>query len=60
MDVRDILQADAQSSKPECAPFSTIFHSDVMLCLAAGLFSVAWFEVLKILGRPRPATALRK
>src|SRR5579859_3497430 len=40
--------------------FSRLHTSDVMLCLTAGLFSIAWFEVLKMAGRPQPSAALRK
>jgi Ca2+-transporting ATPase len=39
--------------------FSRLHTSDVILCLTAGLFSIAWFEVLKIAGRLRSSTALR-
>ena len=35
--------------------FSKLHTSDVMLCLAAGIFSIFWFEALKIAGRLRPA-----
>jgi P-type Ca2+ transporter type 2C len=40
--------------------FSRLHVSDVVLCLAAGMFSIVWFEVLKIAGRQRPTLALRK
>jgi Ca2+-transporting ATPase len=40
--------------------FSRLHASDVVLCLAAGMFSIVWFEVLKIAGRQRPTLALRK
>jgi Ca2+-transporting ATPase len=40
--------------------FSRLHTSDLMLCLTAGLFSIAWFEVLKIAGRLRSSTALRE
>ncbi len=38
--------------------FSRLHASDVLLCLMAGMFSIVWFEALKIVWRPRPA--LRK
>ena len=40
--------------------FSRLHTSDVMLCLTAGLLSIAWFEVLKMAGRPQPSAALRR
>ena len=40
--------------------FSRLHASDVALCITAGMFSIVWFEVLKIAGRPRPAPALQK
>jgi Ca2+-transporting ATPase len=40
--------------------FSRLHASDVLLCLAAGMFSIVWFEALKIVGRPRLSPALRK
>jgi len=36
--------------------FSRLHASDVMLCLTAGLFSIALFEVLKMIGRPLTST----
>jgi P-type Ca2+ transporter type 2C len=32
--------------------FSTLHADDVALCLAAGMFSIVWFEALKVFGRP--------
>ncbi len=40
--------------------FSRLHASDVLLCLAAGMFSIVWFEALKIVGRPRLSPALLK
>jgi Ca2+-transporting ATPase len=31
--------------------FSRLHASDIALCLTAGMFSIVWFEVLKIMGR---------
>jgi Ca2+-transporting ATPase len=33
--------------------FSRLHAADVALCLAAGMFSIVWFETLKIVGRSR-------
>jgi Ca2+-transporting ATPase len=38
--------------------FSKLHTSDVMLCLAAGILSIVWFEALKIAGRLRRSAAL--
>ncbi|MGB9463983.1 MAG: cation-translocating P-type ATPase [Candidatus Acidiferrum sp.] len=40
--------------------FSRLHASDVVLCITAGMFSIVWFEVLKIAWRPRLSPALRK
>lgn len=40
--------------------FSRLHASDVLLCLAAGMFSIVWFEALKTMGRLRLSPALRK
>ena len=40
--------------------FSRLHASDVVLCLAAGMLSIVWFEVLKIAGRQRPTLALAR
>jgi cation transport ATPase-like protein len=31
--------------------FSRLHPSDLLLCLVAGTFRIAWFEVMKMLGR---------
>ena len=38
--------------------FSRLHAADAVLCLMAGLLSIAWFEVLKIASRPRPSAAV--
>lgn len=40
--------------------FSRLHASDVILCLTAGMFSIAWFEALKIAGRLRLSAASRE
>jgi Ca2+-transporting ATPase len=40
--------------------FSKLHASDVALCLMAGVLSILWFEVLKIVGRPRSSRPLRE
>lgn len=38
--------------------FSRLHAADAVLCLMAGLLSIAWFEVLKVASRPRQSTAV--
>jgi Ca2+-transporting ATPase len=38
--------------------FSKLHVADVALCLTAGMFSIVWFEALKIVGRPRLSSDL--
>jgi Ca2+-transporting ATPase len=35
--------------------FSMLHPTDVMLCLSAGVFSIVWFEILKMIRRPHGA-----